>query len=308
MHHQPPSERLARIQRLNYEYDAQPKVDVEHCNLCGHEQFVILTHCDRYGFAASASACRQCGLVFLSPVMTASAYQVFYGAVYRPLVSAYHGRRIDAETIQDEQREYAAALAQFLQPFLKQNPAKTLLDIGGSTGVVAHYLATRFGLEATVLDPSPLEIEQAKKLGIKSWVGLLEDLDPQDSQFDLIVLCQTVDHLLDIRSAMAKICQMLQPNGLFFVDIVDFRAAYLRNWSLQEAVKIDHPFYLTESTIEAYLTRAGFHMIRINYAADHLHIGYLCRLGKPQPNYLPSRDAPSHLLSEVRFVQNSAKR
>jgi nicotinamide-nucleotide amidase len=34
--------------------------------------------------------------------------------VYRPLVSAYHGRRIDAETLQAEQREYAAVRAETL--------------------------------------------------------------------------------------------------------------------------------------------------------------------------------------------------
>ena len=43
--------------------------------------------------------------------MTADAYGRFYDGIYRPLVSAFHGRLIDAATIQAEQREYAAERA-----------------------------------------------------------------------------------------------------------------------------------------------------------------------------------------------------
>ena len=50
--------------------------------------------------------------------MTAAAYGRFYDGVYRPLVSAFHGRIIDARTIQAEQREYAADRAEFVRPFL----------------------------------------------------------------------------------------------------------------------------------------------------------------------------------------------
>ena len=59
--------------------------------------------------------CRRCGLGFLSPRLTAAEYGAFYEDVYRPLVSAFHGRRIDAETVQDDQRGYAAELVELLR-------------------------------------------------------------------------------------------------------------------------------------------------------------------------------------------------
>src|SRR5687768_1573528 len=99
--------RTERIAALGFDYAGQPKNAVERCNLCGGQRFVGITHRDRYGFAASAACCGGCGLVFLDPVMTADAYGAFYGGTYRPLVSAFHGRLIDAMTIQDEQQEYA---------------------------------------------------------------------------------------------------------------------------------------------------------------------------------------------------------
>jgi SAM-dependent methyltransferase len=272
-----PATRDERIAALGFDYGAQSKRDVTQCNLCGATAFVVLTHRDRYRFAAEAHGCLRCGLVFLNPVMDAPAYGRFYAGTYRPLVSAYHGRLIDARTIQEEQRGYAADRAALVAPFLEGRRSRAVLDIGGSTGVVAAHFAHRFGLEAVVVDPAPLEVEEARKLGLETVTGFVEDYDPAGRTFDLVLLCQTIDHLLDVASALAAIRRLIAADGLLFVDIVDFRAAYLRNRSVEEAVKIDHPYYLTEATAAAYLQRAGFEIVRMDYAADHLHVGYVCR-------------------------------
>jgi SAM-dependent methyltransferase len=299
-----PAARAARIASLGYDYSAQPKQVRSRCNLCGGERFVTLTHRDRYGYAAPADGCLRCGLVFLNPVMTAEAYGSFYTKVYRPLVSAYHGRRIDAETLQEEQREYAAVRADLLAPFLARRSLKSLLDVGGSTGIVAHHLKQRFDLEATVIDPAPLEIEVARRLGLSTRTGFVEDFDPAERRFDLITLCQTVDHLLDVALSLNKIRALLAEDGIFFVDIVDFRAASRRNGSVEEAIKIDHPYYLTEDTALAYLRRSGFEVLAIDWAADHLHVGYVCAPGIAQPGSVPTADAVERQWRELRGIQN----
>ena len=97
------TDRRERIAALEYDYAAQPKQAQDACNLCGRSEFVILAHRDRYGYPAEAHACRHCGLVFLNPRMTAEAYGRFYDGIYRPLVSAFHGRLIDARTQFDAQ-------------------------------------------------------------------------------------------------------------------------------------------------------------------------------------------------------------
>jgi SAM-dependent methyltransferase len=299
-----PADRSARIAGLAYDYTAQPKETRSRCNLCGGNRFVTLTHRDRYGYPASADGCLRCGLVFLNPVMTAEAYGAFYAKVYRPLVSAYHGRRIDAETLQQEQREYAAVRAETLAPHLARRSAKHLLDVGGSTGVVAHHLKQRFDLEATVIDPAPLEIEVARRLGLSTLTGFVEDYDPGSRRFDLITLCQTVDHLLDVALSLRKIRALLADDGIFFVDIVDFRAAYRRGGAVEAAIKIDHPFYLTEQTARAYLRRGGFEVLAVDWAADHLHVGYVCAPGSPEPEAAPPPDEVERQWRELRAIQN----
>ena len=301
-----PANRRGRIASLGYDYESQPKEAVTRCNLCGGSRFVVLTHRDRYGFPAEAHACERCGLVFLNPRLTAEAYSRFYQSVYRPLVSAFHGRLIDARTIQDEQGVYAAERIEFLRPFISPG-LKTILDVGGSTGVVAAQLAREFGLTGTVIDPAPLEVAEARRLGLEAITGLVEQHDFGGRAFDVVIVCQTVDHLLDVGGTLARIRALLSPHGLLFIDIADFRAAYLRVWSVEDATKIDHPYGLTEATMTAYLQRAGFEILRSDYESDHLHVGYVCRPAVPEPAAVPDAASVRDLLQEVRRIQNTGR-
>jgi predicted O-methyltransferase YrrM len=275
--------RGARIAALGFDYGAQPMEAVSACNLCGGEAFRTLATRDRYGYGAEARACLACGLVFLAPRMTAEAYGRFYDGVYRPLVSAYHGRLIDATTIQAEQHEYAVEREAFLRPLVEGAGLETLLDIGGSTGVVAGHFAAAFGLRGLVIDPAPLEIARARALGLETATGLVETHDFGGRRFDLVLICQTVDHLLDVAGTLARVRDLVTARGVLYVDIVDFDAACGRHQSVEEAVKIDHPYYLTVSTMRGYLERAGFEVVHVARAADALHVSFACRPGRAVP-------------------------
>ena len=101
--------------------------------------------------------------------------------------------------------------------------------------------------------------------------------------------------------------ELLADDGLLFIDIVDFRAAYLRNWSVEDAIKIDHPYYLTEPTMTAYLS-----------ARDSTCCGVTTRRtictsatsAVPAPRTampLPTASSVDELFREIRFVQNALK-
>ena len=215
--------------------------------------------------------CFGCGLVFLSPRMTAEAYAKFYDGPYRKLVSAFHGREINAETIEAEQWDYALEVKDVLIPYLdfplRPDRNWNLLDIGGSTGVVGHVVAGGFGIAPTVLDPCPAELERAR--GYANVIrGTIESFDPAGRTWDVILLCQTVDHLLDISGSLAKIRTMIAPDGVFWVDIVDY--------GRRPEIKIDHPYYLTPTTMGAHLRKAGFEVKHVEPAPDGVHVGFVC--------------------------------
>ena len=300
----PSATRAERIAAVNFDYASQQTEDVACCNLCGSNLFIVLAHRDRYQYLIKTVGCRRCGLVFLSPRMTPEAYGLFYKGIYRPLVSAFHGRLIDAQTIQSEQRDYAANCGDLLAPFIQDAGFITLLDIGGSTGVVAQSLVGRFNFQATLIDPSPSETAEAKANEIEIISGLVEETDLAQRRFDVITLCQTVDHLLDVAGTLSRVRELITEQGLFFVDIIDFQAAYLKGSSIEGAIKIDHPYYLTQATIEAFLQRSGFRIVKVNYASDNLHIGYVCR-PDTRTSVLPAPLVVDKFFDEMNQVQKT---
>ncbi|MEM7390855.1 MAG: class I SAM-dependent methyltransferase [Verrucomicrobiota bacterium] len=306
-HEDPSIPRSERIASLGFDLSAQPSEFAERCNLCGAENWTVITHRDRYGYPARTTVCNECGLAVMNPRMTAEAYGGFYESVYRPLVSAYHGRRIDAVTVQAEQQTYSDELERMTAEYLDPKTGSSFLDVGGSTGVVAVHLAKRFKLRPTVLDPAPDEIAEAENLGLETIEALVEDWDPEEKKYDIIGMFQTIDHLLDVKGTLRKLRSAVADDGLFIVDVVDFRAAYLKNWSVEAATKIDHPFSLTEDTAEAYLADAGFEPVRKAYSEDHHLVLYICRPCEPNPGARPSPESVDRFFREIRFVQNAPR-
>ncbi len=288
-----------RIAALAYDYGAQAKERLTGCNLCGASAHSVeVARRDRYGYPATFLLCGRCGLGYLSPRLSAAGYADFYSRVYRPLVSAYHGRRIDAETVQLEQHAYAHDLAAFLTPLLPSSP-RTVLDVGGSTGVVAGVLEARFRARATVLDPAREELAVARAAGMETVAGFAEDFDPGERSWDLVLLCQTVDHLLDVRGTLAALRRITAGGGRAFVDILDVDVVLRRTGSIERTVKIDHPYYLTRPTAVAFFDLAGYRIVAERMSDDG-HMGFLLTPASPvQPDWPVLHSAAVDLLSTL---------
>lgn len=293
------SSRAERIAGLGFDPTDLPQERVDHCNLCGVQgRPVEVARRDRYGFPVTFVVCARCGLGWLSPRLSAAGYARFYASVYRPLVSAYHGRRIDAETVQVNQRAYAGQLADFLIPRLDRPPA-TILDVGGSTGAVAGVLADRLGARATVLDPSPHELAVARAAGMETVAGLAEDFDPGECRWDLVLLCQTIDHLLDVRRTLAALRRMTASGGRTFVDVLDIGFMLAKTGYIEGAVKVDHPFSLTGPTARACFAVAGFSVVAERLADDG-HVGFVLAPGAPtEPDWPALEVAAQAFLADV---------
>lgn len=252
---------------MTFDYVSQPKETVKACNLCGRSEFDLIPKSDRYGLEVTVARCHSCGLRFLSPRMTAHAYREFYeDGHYRALLSDFYGRPITAESIEEEQTEYAHSLVNLLSLYLEGMAVETLLDVGGSTGVVAEIVANWFDLDATVLEPSEDEAQRAEGRGLNVIRGTIEDLGPMCDKFDVILLCQTVDHLTDIAGSLKTMRAMLMDGGIFYVDVVT-----------NGPVKIDHPYDLDECAMLFFLARAGFEIVHSSDSGDGVHRRFVCR-------------------------------
>ena len=290
--------RAERIAELEFDPAARDREDPGSCNLCGASRLVETSRFDRYGYDQRAVVCSRCGLGFLAPRLTAGEYEAFYRDIYRPLVSAYHGRAIDAATVQDDQIVYGRQLVAFLEHVLPAPPA-TVLDIGGSTGVVAGAFRGKFGARATVLDPAPDELAVAASRGMETIGGFAEDLDAQGRTWDLVLVCQTIDHLLDARRTLSSLRALTAPGGHLFVDVLDVAFALRSKGTIEAAVKVDHPYYLTRATGRAYLETTGFEVVAERLSDDG-HWGFVARAGEArEPDWAALIAGADELLGEI---------
>lgn len=296
--------RLALERRLaNVGFDAsQLETEaVDCCNLCGGRLFVRIGRRDRYGLDVKTVLCDRCGLVFLDPRPTAMAYAEFYRRWYRPLTRAWSDSEHDPKARSTGQHAYAEALDRELLGAHIASHHRRILDLGSSSGEVALRFRDRYGLEAVCVDPSPAEIDEARAHDLEAVCASAEDFDPGDRRFDIVLICQAVDHLLDPARVLRRAHEWLSEDGLLFLDPLDFEAMYTRVGYLRGALKIDHPYYFTRQTMDLFLARAGFQPLVID-ASSGFHLRYVCR--KVQPRDLqPAADAGRRAYEAIRRLQ-----
>jgi uncharacterized UPF0146 family protein len=263
-----------RIGALNFDPQSLPRETVQHCDLCGANSQQVISWIDRYGFCERFVLCENCGLIFLNPRLTAEGYEVFYEKYYRPLVTALKGTPETPQSIIPGQRRYAEYVVRFLKSGQHLKEGLKVIDIGGSTGIVSAALQNQ-GLDCLVLDPAPDELEVARGLGLRTERGLIETWDSGDWRFDLALVCQTVDHFLSVHGALEKIHNILVPGGLLFLDVTDFESRARCHDDFRRILKVDHCYYLSDTTIRAYFAKTGFEVVLVDISQRKLV--YVCR-------------------------------
>ena len=229
------------------------------CNLCGRDDATPIAARDRYGLPTRIVQC-VCGLRYITPRMTAEGYAAFYRTGYRALVAQVSTAPTALE-FASEQWRYAGAIADRVAPWMR---ARTVLDVGGSTGVVGRLFQARWGCEVTVIDPSPTELAQAR--GCRTICASAERVDFPSA--DLALLCRTVDHLRDPLGVLTRLRASVR---MLVVDAMDVDA-----WPEPWRYKVDHPYAFTGPTLREFMRRAGFRPIQAWTTRHGKYLGYLC--------------------------------
>jgi SAM-dependent methyltransferase len=237
--------------------------------------------------------CEGCGLVFQNPRPTAEGYAEFYARWYRPLVAALFAQDHYEESLQDDQRAYGANVVRFLKTHIPGKPIRLSADLGGSTGFVAKAVEDRIGGRCLVVDPSPTELAEARKLGLECEQALAEQWNPNGRRFDLVLICRAVDHLLSISEVLTKVAGCIRPGGFLFVDPVDFESCARTTVDYRKLLKMDHVYYLSDETMRLYLRAAGFEVVATDFGDGTYYMSFLAR-------YTGDGQKPEHLTPYAR--------
>jgi len=299
-----PSDLQRRRKRCEAEVDRLLRVQretVNSCNICFSSRHVLVTSKDRYGLPFRNALCLDCGLFYLVDRFTSAGYSTFYASgAYRTVSCQFNGVTHTIAQVQADQVSYAKILVDVLSGLVPRRRESKLLDVGGSAGIVAREFVKNFDFHGTVLDPATEEIAAARAAGLEAIVGSVEDWQTS-AKFDLILLCRSVEHMFDLRLAMTRIRSLLKPDGLFYVDIADFMAMCRMVGAPETFAKIDHCYWLTQSTALGIFRAVGFELVSMSILWGPGYVGFLMRPCEPSPAPI---GAVAGILSQVDEIQN----
>mmetsp|Transcript_903 Transcript_903/g.1116 ORF Transcript_903/g.1116 Transcript_903/m.1116 type:complete len:212 (-) Transcript_903:1297-1932(-) len=158
------------------------------------------------------------------------------------------------------------------------SPLKTALDVGCGAGILSESLA-RLQYQVTAIDPSLDLINCARQHSNRSRLNnidyrhaSIEDLDPDQHQFDVICILEVLEHVDDIPSVLESASRLLKPHtGRLFVSTVNRTASsYLLAILGAEYVMgylkpgtHDWKRFLSPEEVQAQMERVGLHPLHV---------------------------------------------
>ena len=155
-------------------------------------------------------------------------------------------------------------------------PAK-VLDVGCAAGFLLE-LAKERGYEPYGIELSQVAATMAEDaIGEgRIYCGRLEDVDWSPETFDIVFLCDVLEHIPDPIAALGILRRLTKPGGILFAVTPNVRSIPARimgkHWF---NIREEHLFYLDERTARQLLGRAGYHLIAAEPAIKVVNVKYL---------------------------------
>jgi HAD superfamily hydrolase (TIGR01549 family) len=226
-----------------------------------HADLVQITDV-RYGMTAKLCQCEACGFI-RADLHTAQLIE----DLYKGMVDEEYKESLCV-------RGYA--FADLLRLILDQRPdAKSLLDIGAGTGTLC-LAAQKRGLKAEGVEPSSWCVSEARRQGILIHEGYFPHHDLYERLFDVVTICDVIEHVTQPVAILQAARQCLKPDGLIVivtpsVNSLAARIMKSRWWHFRPA----HIGYFTPDTMSTALVVSGLSLERVETYVWSFSLGYL---------------------------------
>jgi len=149
--------------------------------------------------------CNKCGHKYLSPVIK-NKYLNFY---YEVAGSEYY------DTIKDNPHDRIPSDTKKMADFIEENckGSKSVLEIGSGMGYLLQQLKIK-GFNCTGVDPSAFASDFARKeFGLEVFTTILDSNTFKNRKFDIVILCDVVEHIYEINKLISLIKAYLNSDG-----------------------------------------------------------------------------------------------
>lgn len=226
------------------------------CNLCGADDTDCFETISRFKIPLRSVLCKKCGLMYLNPRMSAAQYSEFYRETYRSFIRSNR----TFEEIFDLEMKEGGEMLNFCREILK--PGHSVLEIGCGPGGILCAMQSA-GMDVHGVEPSLKESEFARARGIPVESKMLEELEPKNGVYDLVILSRSLNHFADPSGALEKIHSLLKPGGSVMLRLLDF-PMQCHFAPVHECSQADHLYMFCQETAEAMLASKGFEILRMN--------------------------------------------
>ncbi len=235
--------------------------------------------------------CTGCGLVFTPPA-PAAAIESIYDAGYFESWGISHGSL--AEAVRAMKRHTFVRYFDRLRRVLPEIavPGAKTLDVGCATGYLPAT-AQELGYDAYGVELSAYAAALAEQLlPGRIFNGPLERAGYASGLFDIVTMCDLIEHVPDPAGTLAEAARVLRPGGALLLvtpDVESASARVLRKYWVN--VRAEHLWYFNRDRLGILLDRQGFQTVYTGPASKATTIDYARRQFEAYPRPVLTRAA-----------------
>lgn len=215
------------------------------------------------GLKFNLDKCCTCGTAYVNPQPSAESLKSMYACSGHGSKSLTSFDKVVASEVEfpnstvDAQRmvNYAKKL---LGP-VKAGKAKAL-DIGSGYGFFSKA-ALEQGFQVVAVNPARAENRIFKRLnGFEPIPLFFEEVDFGTEKFDLVILSQVLEHLLDPLQVLVKVRNLIKPEGVIAIAVPNVDAILIKILKSRSSFLglPEHIIHFSRKGLSAILHRAGF--------------------------------------------------
>jgi 2-polyprenyl-3-methyl-5-hydroxy-6-metoxy-1,4-benzoquinol methylase len=247
------------------------------CPVCGQQtkevvyrQRFINPSCNAFHAGYNVVVCSKCGFAFADDLPSQESVDQYYRRMTKK--TSLLIKQIERGELEPEHliRQYNRSIENIL-PHLRRSDR--ILDIGCYTGQLLSMLREKGFDDITGLDPSEFAAAfAAEKHGVKVIVGSLFD-NLEIGEFDFIILTHVLEHIVDLRSFILKLRNLLREGGRVYVETPDAHNFFLVSDANEEIASehkdpffqfsVEHVNYFTMISLANLMMGLGFHKLML---------------------------------------------
>lgn len=226
------------------------------CGLCGTEEVYVIHEGCRDDASINVLRCKNCGLVYLDSQtqVTDSRYEEF---------GMKDGEKFDYDAWLQRTYKDDVRRAKILIDFSDHKPID-ICDFGCGNGGFLRQLINNDSQRFTGYGVELKKIARSQM--VKDGIPCNKEIsDYGDQKFDIITLFHVIEHLTDPKTFLETLKGYLKEDGIIIIETPNADEALIKRYHCKAYMDFtywsEHVYLYTSGTLEALVTKAGYHII-----------------------------------------------